>query len=168
MTTSPAQAALNFANYTTTAGLGDNNVSGVFVEGSTVYAATRGGLSISTDGGANFTNRTTAAGLGDNGVSGVFAAGTTIYAATSGGLSISAAHGAAQADVSAPAPVLQQFGRPNSLTCDEAQPQGLNWGGASSGGWSESYAMWMNNGTGGAVCTRTLVYNNTLRYWVAN
>ncbi|MBD2757707.1 hypothetical protein, partial [Spirosoma validum] len=32
-------------------GLGSNNVQGVYAVGSTVYAATLGGLSISTDGG---------------------------------------------------------------------------------------------------------------------
>ena len=62
---------------------------GVYVVGSTVYAATAGGLSISTDGGANFTNKTTADGLGDNVVHGVFVDGTYVYAATDGGLGIS-------------------------------------------------------------------------------
>ncbi len=55
-----------FTNYTTTDGLGSNGVNGVFAVGSTVYAATSGGLSISTDGGATFTNRTTTEGLGSN------------------------------------------------------------------------------------------------------
>ncbi|MEI7716963.1 MAG: hypothetical protein WCI78_12885 [Mycobacterium sp.] len=36
----------NFANGTTTNGLGSNNVFGVLASGSTVYAATFGGLSI--------------------------------------------------------------------------------------------------------------------------
>ena len=39
-----------FTNKTTANGLGDNVVRGVFAVGSTVYAATAGGLSISTDG----------------------------------------------------------------------------------------------------------------------
>jgi hypothetical protein len=64
-------------------------VRGVYAAGSTIYAATTGGLSISTDSGASWTNRTTANGLGSNNVLGVYAAGSTIYAATSGGLSIS-------------------------------------------------------------------------------
>ena len=38
-------------------GLGDTRVNGVYADGSTIYAATNGGLSISTDGGATFTNR---------------------------------------------------------------------------------------------------------------
>ncbi len=59
---------------------------GVFAAGTTVYAATFGGLSISTDGGTTFTNSTTVNGLGSNSVRGVFADGdATVYAATSGG-----------------------------------------------------------------------------------
>ena len=70
--------------------LGDNVVRGVYASGTTVYAATSGGLSISTDSGTSFTNKTTADGLGDNVVRGVYASGTTIYAATQVGLSFSA------------------------------------------------------------------------------
>ena len=66
---------------------------------------------------------------------------------------------------SAPAPALQQFPIPATGTCDEAQPEGLNWGGASSGGWGESWAEWANEGQGGAVCTRTLAYNNSTGTW---
>ena len=62
---------------------------GVYAVGSTVYAATNGGLSISTDGGNSFTNKTTANGLGSNIVYGVYAVGRTVYAATVGGLAIS-------------------------------------------------------------------------------
>jgi hypothetical protein len=64
-----------------------------------------------------------------------------------------------------PPPVLQQFGMPESGTCDAAAPIVLNWGGAGSGGWGTSWAQWMNGGNGGAVCTRTLVYSNALGYW---
>src|SRR5262245_47465053 len=88
LTVLPA-AALTFTNRTTADGLGDNGVGGVFAEGSTVYAATFGGLSISTNGGITFTNRTTADGLGSNVVYSIFADGSTVYAATEGGVSIS-------------------------------------------------------------------------------
>lgn len=64
-----------------------------------------------------------------------------------------------------PPPVMQQFGMPVSGTCDAAAPIVLNWGGAGSGGWGNSWAEWMNGGRGGAVCTRTLVYSNALGYW---
>ncbi|MBB3842005.1 parallel beta-helix repeat protein, partial [Runella defluvii] len=77
-----------FTNKTTTDGL-DITVNGVYAVGSTVYAATSTGLSISTDGGATFTKKTTTNGLGNNTVYGVYAVGTTVYAATAGGLSIS-------------------------------------------------------------------------------
>ena len=67
--------------------MGSNTVNGVYAIGSTVYAATSGGLSISTDGGSTFTNRNTTNGLGSNTVNGVLASGSKVYAATSGGLS---------------------------------------------------------------------------------
>ena len=66
------------------------------------------------------------------------------------------------------APVLQQFGKPLSGTCEEAAPLSLNWGGAEGGGWGESWEQWMNDGEGGSVCTRTLVYSNALGHWVVN
>jgi hypothetical protein len=78
-----------FTNRTTIHGLGNNRVYDVYVVGSTVYAATDGGLSISTDGGSSFTNRTTADGLGHNVVFGVYVDGSNVYAATDGGVSIS-------------------------------------------------------------------------------
>lgn len=95
VTATPAQAVPNFTNYTKELnGLGSNSLNGVYVFGSTIYAATDGGLSISTDGGATFTNRTTADGLGDDFVFGVYVADDIIYAATVGGLSLSGDGGA--------------------------------------------------------------------------
>jgi len=66
---------------------------------------------------------------------------------------------------SGPAPLVQQFGRPASGTCETVASSDLNWGGVPSGGWSESWAQWMNDGIGGAVCTRTLVYSDNLGAW---
>jgi len=84
---------LSFTNKTTgNSGLGSNSVQGVYASGSNIYAATTGGLSISTNGGSSFTNYTTTStnnGLGNNVVYGVYASGSNIYAATNGGLSIS-------------------------------------------------------------------------------
>ena len=57
-----------------------------------------------------------------------------------------------------PAPETQQFGLPASGTCEEAAPADLNWAGVPSGGWGMSWAQWMNAGSGGVVCTRTLSY----------
>jgi len=58
-----ATASLTFTNYTTTNGLGDNVVLGVYASGSTIYAATNGGLSVSSNNGTNWTNSTTSSGL---------------------------------------------------------------------------------------------------------
>jgi hypothetical protein len=79
---------VTFTNYTTTNGLGTNTVNAVYAIGSTIYAATDGGLSISSNGGTRFTNYNSSNGLGSNTVNAVYAIGSTIYAATSGGLSI--------------------------------------------------------------------------------
>lgn len=80
---------VSFTNRTTANGLGSNSLRAVAVSGSSIYVATDGGLSISTDGGATFTNRTTANGLGAPFLRGVVTSGSFIYVATSGGLSIS-------------------------------------------------------------------------------
>lgn len=64
-----------------------------------------------------------------------------------------------------PPVVLQQFGTPSSETCAEAAPPSLNWGGAGGGGWGNSWVEWMNEGKGGAVCTRTLVYSPSESRW---
>ncbi|MBP6483095.1 MAG: IPTL-CTERM sorting domain-containing protein [Rhodoferax sp.] len=80
----PANAQ-TFTNKTTDDGLGSNIVWGVFASGSTVYAATQGGVSKSINSGASFTNSTT--GLGSVSVRGVFDSGSTVYAATLDGVS---------------------------------------------------------------------------------
>jgi len=82
-----------------------------------------------------------------------------IITVTSGG-------GGAAASVSGPAPIVQQFGRPTSATCQAAAPANLNWSGVPGTGWGESWSQWMNNGRGGAICTRTLVYSNSLGRWI--
>ena len=61
---------------------------GVYASDGYLYAATSGGLSVSTDNGGSWTTYTTADGLGSNGVRGVYASGSNLYAATTGGLSI--------------------------------------------------------------------------------
>ena len=64
-----------------------------------------------------------------------------------------------------PAAHIQQFTKSPSMTCDEAQPEGLNWSDAPSGGWGESWAQWPNDGRGGEVCVRTLFYNTSTGKW---
>ena len=67
-----------------------------------------------------------------------------------------------------PTPLLQQFGRPAQGTCEASAPFSLNWGGAGSGGWGESWAQWVNGGAGGQVCTRTLVFDIAQGKWTAS
>ncbi|MCF8526647.1 MAG: hypothetical protein K9G80_03955 [Candidatus Nanopelagicales bacterium] len=69
---------------------------------------------------------------------------------------------------SGPAPVLQQFGKPATGTCDEGQPEGLDWAGVPSGGWSTAWGEWMNNGLGGWACSRTLSYSTAQSKWVVD
>jgi sulfatase modifying factor 1 len=91
----PAHAEITWTNYTTESGLASNMVFGVHASGNAIYAATYGGLSVSSDNGANWTTYTTANGLGRNWVYKVYTVGSTIYAATyGGGLSVSPDHGA--------------------------------------------------------------------------
>jgi len=168
-TASPSQATSNFTNKTTADGLGNITVLGVYAEGTTVYAATNGGLSTSTDGGTTFTNKTTADGLGGNTVLGVYAVGSSIYAATNGGLSISTGGGSQGEGLSLPqipAPIIQQIGKVPMDSCEAAASRSLDWFGVASGRWSESWAQWANDGAGGAVCTRTLVYSSSQSRWV--
>lgn len=86
-----------------------------------------------------------------------------------GGVSIGSSSSPSSSDSSstpAPLPIVQQFAKPASGTCDSVQPAGLDWAGVASGGWGESWAQWVNEGSGGAVCTRTLVYSGAQARWV--
>ncbi len=65
-----------------------------------------------------------------------------------------------------PDPILQQFGRPVAGTCTDAAPTHTQLPGAPSGGWGESWAQWVNEGNGGAVCTRTLIYSTAQSRWI--
>ncbi len=87
-----ASSSVTVDNKTTAEGLGSNNVAGLFANGTTLYAATDAGVSISTDGGATFTN--TDSGLPSTNVRQVFVDSGAIYAATDGGLALSTDDGA--------------------------------------------------------------------------
>ncbi len=76
----------DFVNRTISNGLGSNIALGVYSLDDTIFAATIGGVSRSTDGGKTFTNQ---AALSSVYVNGVYANDDTVYAATSDGLSIS-------------------------------------------------------------------------------
>ncbi len=77
-------------------GFGDSWVLSVYADGSTIYAGTVAGLSISKDGGTTWTTTTS----GQNGfansdlVNSVYAEGNNVYAGTDSGLSISTNGGA--------------------------------------------------------------------------
>jgi len=73
MPVSPAQASAcfsTFTNKTVSNGLGNNWVRGVYVDGSTVYAATYGGLSISSNA-CSSSSSSSSSGV-DAGVPGIF------------------------------------------------------------------------------------------------
>jgi hypothetical protein len=65
-----------------------------------------------------------------------------------------------------PAPLIQQFGKPDVGSCEDVASPDLNWAGVASGGWSESWAQWMHDGNGGAVCTRTLEFHRGYSRWM--
>lgn len=50
----------------------------------------------------------------------------------------------------------QQVGVPASDNCADVSPTVGHWSGFPIGGWSKSWAAWINNGRGGAVCTREI------------
>lgn len=51
---------------------------------------------------------------------------------------------------------LQQVGVPASGDCADVDPSVGHYIGAPVGGWSKSWAWWINDGKGGPVCTREL------------
>lgn len=67
---------------------------------------------------------------------------------------------------STPPDVLQHVGLPKSGSCTDVDDSKLNWAGVNSGGWTASWAQWVNNGSGGAICGRTLQYAPSGR-WVS-
>ena len=64
----------------------------------------------------------------------------------------------AHADGSTPQPIvgLQQVGVPASGDCADVPASVGHDQGFPIGGWSKTWANWINNGTGGPVCTRTV------------
>jgi hypothetical protein len=54
---------------------------------------------------------------------------------------------------------LQQVPMPKSGTCDDMSDSELSWGTGVTGGWTQSWAQWVNDGSGGIVCTRTMEWS---------
>jgi hypothetical protein len=60
----------------------------------------------------------------------------------------------------------QQVGLPATGSCTVVDQSQLTWGANILGGWKQSWAWWANNGNGGPVCSRDLVYNNSTGTWI--
>jgi hypothetical protein len=56
---------------------------------------------------------------------------------------------------------LQQVGMPASGNCADVSPKVGHWLGAPAGGWTKSWARWINGGRGGPVCTREILEEPT-------
>ena len=65
---------------------------------------------------------------------------------------------------SGPPNVLQQTGVPSSGQCADVDDSDARFLGYA-GGWSKSWAAWINQDTGGEVCTRTLTYQAGPGVW---
>ena len=118
-----------------------SNQNGTFLSGSSVLD--------------NFAQPTTlAAGTYNMGISNSGAA----TVASASGVVIGGGLPSSTSTSTAPAAVVQQFGLPAAGTCEESAPANLDWAGVGNEGWGTSWAAWMNNDTGGQVCTRTLSY----------
>ena len=76
--------------------------------------------------------------------------------------------GSSETSGSAPASEIQQFGLPTSGNCEDGATEAMNWSGIGMDGWGISWARWMNDGAGGAVCTRTVMYDTSTAKWVVN
>ena len=66
---------------------------------------------------------------------------------------------------STPPDVLQHVGLPKSGSCADVDDSKLNWAGVSTGSWTQSWAQWVNNGSGGAICGRTLYFHPSSGRW---
>ena len=66
-----------------------------------------------------------------------------------------------------PADAIQEVGLLPGHSCTEIDEASLDWGQTITGGWTSSWAQWMNEGAGGAVCTRTIHYDQANRVWTA-
>ena len=67
-----------------------------------------------------------------------------------------------------PAPHVQQFELPVSGNCEDGAIEAMNWSGIGMDGWGISWAQWANDGAGGAVCTRTVVYDTSTAKWTVS
>ena len=95
---------------------------------------------------------------------GFYVSGNTLNSATLYVYYSSGSRSSAGSGTSGPPQVLQQIGVQSAGCVSVVRPD-LDWSGIASGGWSQSWAQWMNNGLGGEVCTRTIVYDAATSGW---
>jgi len=74
--------------------------------------------------------------------------------------------GQVEEDSQTPPSIIQQVGLPPTGTCEDVIDGMFGTQTFIPGGWGQSWARWMNNGLGGAVCTRMLVYSNAQGRWI--
>jgi len=66
-----------------------------------------------------------------------------------------------------PADVVQQVGLVETGgDCSRFTRDDLNWAGVPGDGWGQTWALWLNDGQGGVVCSRTLGYSQSLGRWI--
>ncbi len=71
--------------------------------------------------------------------------------------------------ITTPRPVmhdyLQQVGLPRSGSCSDVAHDAGHFDGFPYGGWSASWAQWINNGRGGPICTREIYFDANRAEW---
>lgn len=65
----------------------------------------------------------------------------------------------------APADIFQGVAMSVIEGCASINRTDLDWGGAETGNWSQSWAQWPNGGAGGPVCQRVLWYDPVATRW---
>lgn len=68
-------------------------------------------------------------------------------------------------EISGMQPLLQQVGMPVTGDCTNVEDSHLAWGTGLSGGWTRSWAGWVNADAGGPVCSRSFVFDVNLQRW---
>jgi hypothetical protein len=61
--------------------------------------------------------------------------------------------------------IIQQVGLPAS-GCSAVNRPDLNWANVSGAGWAPTWSLWLNDGRGGAVCSRILEFSTSEARWV--
>ena len=67
---------------------------------------------------------------------------------------------------SGPPDLLQQFAVDPDNDCNSAPAPIDLFNVPRDGGWSKSWAQWPNEGTGGFICTRQVMYQSSTSTWV--